>query len=421
MGSAREVVVTGVGVVSPIGIGRDEFWQSLREGRSGVGKIAAYDGVGMPVEFGAEVGQFDPKQYVTPRKSLKVMSREIQFAFAAAELARADAGLDTQAVDPDRFGVVFGSDMIYVDPAELQEAVRACMDNGKFAYSKWGKRALGEMYPLWMLKYLPNMPACHIAIAQDARGPNNSILLSEASSLAALAEAMRTIERGQADVVITGGTGSRIHPMSWVFRDDTQMSHRAEQPAAASRPFDAGRDGVVYGEGAASFIVESRQHAESRGARVQARVLSYGNAFERPGPNRHFEGTAIRHSIRSALAAAHLEPSSVGHVNAHGLSTVEQDLAEAAAIRDILADVPVTAPKSFFGNLGAGTGAVEMAASVIALRQREVPFTLNYQRPDSKCPISVVRDAPLALDKPIALLLNQTSMGQSMAVVIAGP
>jgi 3-oxoacyl-[acyl-carrier-protein] synthase II len=322
MVSTQEVVITGLGVVSPIGIGSDSFWKSLVHGHGGVRPLTALANSDLPVKFGGEILDFDPKRYVTPRKSLKVMSREIQLAFASAELACQSARLETGAIDPDRLGVVFGADMIYCDPAELVPAFRSCMVDGKLDFRLWGPRAMPEMYPLWLLKYLPNMPACHIAIARDARGPSNSLTMGEVSFLLAVTEGMRIIERGQADAIIAGGTGSPIQPTRMIWLMDGRLSNRAADPAAASRPFDADRDGIVFGEGAAAVILESRRHAVARGAPALARVLGYGSAFEPRCNGRPTQGTATRAAIRRALQSARLTPTQVGHVNANGLSTI---------------------------------------------------------------------------------------------------
>ena len=211
----------------------------------------------LPVPFGGEVADFDPKQYVRPRKSLKVMNRDIQLAFVAADLACADGGIRERRIDPERLGVLFGADMMACDLEELTNAYRACMVDGRFDFSRWGPAAMAEIFPLWMLKYLPNMPACHVGIAQDARGPNNTIVSGEVSSLAAVAEAVGVLERGQADVMIVGGSSSRIHPTVWACSRDLPLSRRSDDPAAACRPFDARRDGMVYGEGAAAFLLET--------------------------------------------------------------------------------------------------------------------------------------------------------------------
>lgn len=420
--SSREVVITGVGMVSPIGIGREDYWTSLLEGRSGVGPISLFDSRSWNVHFAGEVHGFEPKKFVRPRKSLKVMSREIQFGFTAADLAFVDAGLKDQTVDSDRFGVVYGADMMYCDLQEMADAYKSCLDNGEFEFSNWGSKALAKMYPLWMLKYLPNMPACHIAIALDARGPNNSITLGEVSSLLAISEATRVIERGQADLMLAGGTSTRLHAMNIVSQGDPQMSHRQDDPQGACRPFDAGRDGLVTGEGAGAIVLESRASAESRGANILARVIGHGNAFEpRANENVPLTGDAIRRSIQAALSEADLEAADLGHVNAHGISMTDADRLEAQAIHGVLGDVPVTAPKSYFGHLGAGSGAVEMIASVLALQQNRVPATLNYEQPDPECPVNVIHEGTLSDAKPAALVLNQASTGQAAALMLAAP
>lgn len=417
----REVVITGLGLVTPIGIGRDAFWQSLCAQRSGVRHYQNYNPAELPVQFGGEVADFDPKEYVKPRKSLKVMSREIQLGFAAAELGRADAALDSSAVDPDRFGVVMGADVIYFDSTELIDAVKACTVDGNFRYDLWGEKALPQMFPLWLLKFLPNMPACHVAIAQDARGPNNSITHGDVSSLLAISEAMRLIERGRVDVVIAGATGSRASHIVGVFRNDDLLSHRESDPAAASRPFDADRDGLVNAEAGVTLVLESRQHAEARKAKILARLLSYSSTCEPLVPGKPLTGSAIRASIRQALERAKLMAADLGHVSAHGMSTIQHDPIEAQAIRDTLGNVPVTAYKSYFGHTGAACGSIEMAASVLALSAGEVPATLNYERPDPACPVNVIHGRAMPLEKKAALIMSQATMGQAVTIAIAGP
>ncbi len=420
MESKREIVITGAGVVSPIGVGCDAFWRSLLARQTGIHALGWKGALELSTPFGGAVRQFEPSRYVRPRKNLKVMGREIQIAVAAAEMACAEAKIGG-AVDPERLGVVFGADTMITDLDDMVSAYRACKVDGEFCFDRWGDRALAEVFPLWMLKYLPNMPACPIGIAHDARGPNNSHTLHEVSSLTALAEAAHVIERGQADVMIAGGVGARVHPLTITRFCSCQMSRRWSDPEAACRPFDADRDGMVLGEGAAAFVLESRRGAEARGAKVVARLVACANAF---GPARHGTpelGSAIRRSIAAALEAAHLKPADVGHVNAHGLSTTEDDRIEAQAIRDVLGDVPVTAPKSFFGNLGAGGGAVEMVASVLALTHGLVPPTLNYQRPDPACPVRVIHDEPMPATQPVAMVLNHSFAGQAVAAILALP
>jgi 3-oxoacyl-[acyl-carrier-protein] synthase II len=419
MPAACEVVVTGVGVVSPLGIGAESFWRSLVAGTSGIRPIDRFDSSSLSVRFGGQITDFDPKEHIRPRKSLKVMSREIQLGFAAADLAMADAGLAAPLRDPDRCGVVFGGDMIYADLEDLASTYRRSVGGGQFDFGLWSEAIHEELHPLWLLKHLPNMTASHIAIAHDARGPNNSIVLGDVSGLLAVAEAVSVIQRGWADVMITGGTGCRLHPTALVARGDSLVSHRGGDCRAACRPFERDRDGLVNGEGAGALILESRSHARARGARVRARILATASGCE-PGARRSgLTGSALRQVIRASLRGAGLSPATLGHVNAHGVGTVDMDRVEAVAIAAELGDVPVTAPKSAFGHLGAGGGVVEMAGSVLALAAGLVPPTLNYETPDPQCPVNVVHGGALAGRPATALAVNLCSTGQAAAIAIA--
>lgn len=420
MASNRDIVVTGMGVVSPIGIGKEPFWSTLVDGRSGVRQLPLFDDPTLPVPFGGEVADFDPKQYVRPRKSLKIMSRDIQLGFAAADMAIADARLRESPLDPERLGVMLGADMMPCDLDELVGTYRACIVDGQFDFHRWGHAFPGELFPLWMLKYLPNMPACHIGIAQDARGPNNTVTMGDVSALSAISEAARVLERGQADVLIAGGVGAKTHPALWVRHQSFGQSQRFDDPAAASRPFDAARDGIVYGEGAGALILETQSHAQARGAKPRARLLGYAAVF---GPRRKGQphgSESIRRAILGALRAAKLQPSDVAFVAAHGISTVEGDRLEAQAIRDTLGDVPVTAPKSYFGFPGGASGALEAAVCVLAFEHGQVPRTLNYEQPDPQCPINVIHGQSLPLSRPTALVLSHSPNGQAVALVLGG-
>jgi 3-oxoacyl-[acyl-carrier-protein] synthase II len=419
MSSQREIVITGLGIVSPIGIGVDPFWEALAAGRSGIRLVDLFDASSLQVRFGGQVPDFDGKLYVRPRKSLKVMSREIQMGFAAADLAMADAGLSAGVVEPERFGVVFGGDMIYADLEDLEGTYRRSLVAGEFSFPAWSEAIQEELYPLWLLKHLPNMTASHIAIAHDARGPNNSIVLGDVSGLLAVAEAASVIQRGWADVMLTGGTGCRLHPTALVARGDALLSHRADDYRRASRPFDLERDGLVNGEGAGVLVIESRDHAERRGARIRGRVLASASRCEPSARRSGLSGVSLRQAIRATCQAAGLAPTDVGHVNAHGVSTIDMDRVEASAITAELGAVPVTAPKSSFGHLGAGGGVVEMAASILGLQHGLVPPTLNYDTPDPACPVNVVHGEPLSGRPATAVTVNICSTGQAVAVAIA--
>lgn len=419
MPQPREVVITGLGVVCPIGVGTQAYWASLESGKSGIDWMAEMHGVESPFRFAARVKDFDPKQYVQPRKTIKVMCQEIQTAFAAAGMAMSEGALAKETIEPERLGVVLGSEMLYGELDEMTDAVRHCTLDGKFQIEQWGDHAFKDLYPLWMLKYLPNMAACHISIAHDARGPNNSIVEGGASSLLAIGEATAAIERGHADAMLAGGSGSYTSFGCLPFRGWDHLAKWRGEPAEACRPFEARRSGIVPGEGAGMLLLESREHAESRGAPILARIAGYASRFEPPGdPGKTRSGQAIKNSIEAALKSAKLRPQDIGHVNAHGESSVEQDRIEAQAIRATLGEVPVIALKSYFGDLAAGSGAVELIGSVLALHRGQLPPTLNYDQPDPSCPINIVHGKSAPIGKPVVLALNQSNTGQAAAVLI---
>ncbi len=421
-------VITGLGVVSPVGIGKDAFWSNLTAGRSGIGYLEAIPSEHLPTKLAAEIPDFDPGQYIRERKFLKVMSRDIQLGVAAAMLAGADAGLKKGTVDPERLGVVFGCGRISTTPQELVEAVNACAairstGESEFIPTRWGEGAMGEIAPLWMLRQLPNMPACHVSMEFDARGPNNTITSRDASALLALSEAVCTIQRGAADCMIVGSTSSNIHPLDIAKLSLFDgLSRRDEDPERACRPFDFERDGTIVGEGAGVFVVETYEHAVARGADVYAEVLGVGSGCDGRGYENGAGGTGLVRAIEMAVSRAHIEPTEIGHVNAHGKSTQRDDLVEARAYDRALGDaahrIPVTALKSYFGHFDAGSGAVELAGSLLALRHGEIPATLNYETPDPRCRLNVVHDGPRPLATRSALTVNRTSMGQSAAAVV---
>jgi 3-oxoacyl-[acyl-carrier-protein] synthase II len=420
MAAGREVVITGVGVVSPIGIGRSAFWDSLRLGRSGIRPVPYLIDSIHPMPYGGYIQDFDGKQYVQPRKAIKLMCREIQFGFAAAMMATADAKLAQGAVAPDRMGVVYGSEMFYGEIPEVEPAYRACLDEqGVFIPERWGPAGIPGLYPLWMLKYLPNMIACHIAISFDARAANNTITLGEASALLAFVEGCSVLRRGHADVMLVGGSGNRINVTPMMYRGELQLSHRTSDPESASRPFDADRDGLMNGEGAAALVLETREHAEARGAKILATVAGAACTYEPIVTGRSPTSSAMERAISGALSQAGNTASEVGFVKANGLATVPDDVREAHAIRNTLGDVPVTAPKSLFGSLGAGAGAVETVAAVLALDSGEIPPTRNYERADPACPINVVHGQAAPLTKPLGLVLGESGMGQTVAIALA--
>jgi 3-oxoacyl-[acyl-carrier-protein] synthase II len=415
---SRRVVLTGIGAINPLGLNAAAYWEAIANGRSGIKPLTGFDPGGMPSRIAGEVANFDAKNFIDKkdRRSLKVMARAIQLAVSAAQLALTDSGINKEQLDPTRFGVEFGAGLLPTELEDLGPASQASTQSGAVDLKQWGAAGLPSIQPLWMLKYLPNMLASHVSILHNAQGPNNTITESDVASLLALGEACRIISRNQGDFFLVGGADSKINPLSFVRQClFGNLSTRNDAPEKASRPFERNRDGTVQGEGATVLVLEDLDHARRRGARIYAEIVGFGSAFDR---NR--SGRGLVRAMRSALARAGIAPEMVDHVGANGLSSVRADPWEAQAIKEVFGEssrpVPVFAPKSYFGNLGAASGISELAASILALNHRQVPATLNYEEPDPTCPIPVSRTMQPGTHSHI-LKLGFTEMGQCAAVV----
>jgi 3-oxoacyl-[acyl-carrier-protein] synthase II len=421
MTSTRRAVVTGIGVVSPLGLNRTQFWDGLRRGQSGIRPVSLFDASALPTRIAGEVQGFDAKNFIDKkeRKNLRMMARSIQLAVAASQLALDDSGVDKATLDPTRFGIEFGSGLIATELEELGPASQVCTNcqPGVIDLEKWGQEGIANIQPLWMLKYLPNMLACHVSILHNAQGPNNTITESDVASLLAFGEAYRILVRDQADFFLVGGGESKINPLSMARQCLFQhLSRRNDAPETACRPFDRHRDGLVLGEGAGVLVLEDLDHAQARRARIYAEVVGFGASFDR-----RRDGTGLARAARAALKEAGIGPSDLDHINAHGISTQPGDLWEARALVHLFDErgttAPVVAPKSYIGNLGSAAGSTELAASILALAEGLVPSTLNYFDADPDCPILVQTGEPRPLAKPYFLKLGFTEMGQCAAVV----
>jgi 3-oxoacyl-[acyl-carrier-protein] synthase II len=431
LGSERRVVITGLGLVTPLGDSSDCVWTSLMEGRGVVRRLEALRVAGLPNDVGAELREFDLKKYALPkyakelRKSRKYMARDIQLAVAAAQLGVADAGLVDGGVDPTRIGIDLGAGLISSELNELAPAIsHASQASRSFDFSVWGRESIGMIEPIWLLKYLPNMLACHISILIDCQGPSNTITEADASSNLAIAEAARIIARGRADVMIAGGADSKIHPLSLVRMGLLHnLSGWKGEPSQACRPFDRRRDGGVPGEGAGILILEERDHALQRGARIYGEILGGGSGCDaRPGGGLDPDGIGIEIAITAALEEAGLQPSEIGHVNAHGSATRASDLAEARALQRIFGPrgVPVTALKGYMGNLASGCGAVELIASLVSVNRGKIPPILNCDQPDLEFELDLILKSPRSSRSPTFVKTNVTPLGQAAAVVVRG-
>ena len=429
----RRVVITGVGLICPLGRSPQELWQALSTAQSGIGPWEGFPLGNLPLTAAAparqfqgraeEFGPLDKDQAKAIRKGLKVMCRECQMGVAAAQWAIADAGLGGGRSDPVRTGVTFGADHMISVPEEFSAGIVKCLDEQQqFDFARWPTLGMPQMSPLWLLKYLPNMPASHLAIYNDLRGPNNSLTLREAAANTALGEAFQVILRGSAEAMLVGATGTRLQCMKMLHSlQQEELAVANGTPAEASRPFDLHRTGMVLGEGAAAVILEELGTAQARQAKIYGEVV--GCACSAVVGRRlvaHRE-QALTNVLQKTLAAAGAAPDEVGHVHAHGLSTRSCDVEEARAIRAVLGNrfrpVPVVAAKSYFGNLGAGSGLVELIASLLAQEAGHLFTTLNYRTPDPQCPLNVVDGMDTAAGDSF-LNLSVTPQGQASAVMV---
>ena len=423
----REIVITGVGVVAPCGIGRDAYWESIKKGQTGIGEADLFEGIPTPGRYAAQVKEFSltaaKKQYLKAvRKNIKVMCRDIQLGVASAIMALGDSGLEEKPVQRDRLGILYGANLMLSGPDVLFKAIRSCVVEGTddFQHDLWGGTGLDNLEPLWLLKYLPNMPACHIGIYADARGPNNSLTLEDAAGNLAVGEATRVIRRGQADIMVAGSTGTRLHPVKSTHA--MLWDKMAQTPNELYRPFDLNRTGEVVGEGSAAIVLEERSYAEERNANILGYVRGNGSSCvinTKGEPNIRL---AIANSIRAALRDASLTPDDIGSINAHGLGKKESDIEEAGAIHDIFgergASIPVTALKGYIGNSGAGNGSLELVASILGLQEGLIPATLNYETPDPDCNLNIVHGAPLEVSNKVVLNLSVTRIAQASATIV---
>jgi 3-oxoacyl-[acyl-carrier-protein] synthase II len=425
----RRVVVTGLGVVSPNGIGKDAFWSACLEGRSGVGPIRGFDASHHPVRIAAEVADFDVTPYVpaSQRKSMKIMSRAMRFAVGAADLAVRDSGLELAGEDPFRVGVVMGTGLVPVDLPELTPTLmRACDESGQLQTTRLGEFGNSALFPMWILKYLPNMVAAHISMALGAQGPNSTITTACAAGTQAVGEAFRLIARGDADVVLAGGADSRIDPlMLLAYSALGALSPGQRLASEVSRPFDNQRDGFVMGEGAGVLILEDYRHARRRGANLYAEVLGLGSSFDaysitKPDP----EARGAARAIEAALHEARVDPHDVDYINAHGTSTRLNDLMETAAVKLVFGaqarSLQLSSIKSMVGHLIGAAGAVEAVALALTLHDGALPPTINLTVPDPECDLDYVPNTARESKVKTAVSTSFGFGGQNAALVMRG-
>jgi len=422
----HRVVVTGIGVVAPNGIGRREFCEAILEGRSGVSQIQSFDTTGMPIKIAGEVKDFDVHPYLGEhRKNAKLMGRAVRFAVGAAAMAVEDAGVRSDRLDPARFGVCMGTGITPVDVNELVPSIlRSVNADGELDLAKFAQARSESIFPLWLLQHLPNMAAAHISILHHAMGPNNTIVTACAAGTQAIGDAFRLISRGDADIMLAGGCDSRLDPQLLVaYSAMKAVSSSIRPPSEVSRPFDAERDGFVLGEGAAVLVLESFRRAKRRGARIYAEITGYGSSFDafgitRPEP----EGKGAALSMTSALREARVDPSGIDYINAHGTSTRLNDIMETNAVKRVFGDrarrIPMSSQKSMIGHLIGASGAVEAAATAMALEHGVVPPTINLATPDPDCDLDYVPNTAREMPLRAAMSNSFGFGGQNASLVL---
>ncbi|KJS18940.1 MAG: 3-oxoacyl-ACP synthase [Clostridiaceae bacterium BRH_c20a] len=409
--SNRRVVVTGIGVISPVGTGIEKFWSSLLEGQSGIGPITRFDASELTTRIAGEVKDFQVENYID-KKEARRMDLFTQYAVAGAKMAVEDSGMDLSQVDLNRMGVILGSGIGGIETFE---------DQCKVLLNKGPNRVSPFMVPMMIV----NMAAGQISIHLGAKGPNITVVSACASGTNAVGDAFKLIQRGDADIVISGGTEASITPLAFSgFCAMRALSTRNDEPTKASRPFERDRDGFVMGEGSAILILESLEHAQNRGAQIYSEILGYGSTADAhhitaPAP----EGEGAARAMDMAINDAGLKPSQIDYINAHGTSTELNDKFETLAIKQVFGEavsqVLISSTKSMTGHLLGAAGALELAATSLALKHGQIPPTINYENPDPELDLDYVPNVKREKEIKFALS-NSLGFGGHNATVVLG-
>jgi 3-oxoacyl-[acyl-carrier-protein] synthase II len=406
----KRIVVTGIGVVSPVGVGKTNYWNSLVSGVSGIGRITHFDPTGFDVQIAAEVKGFDVTNWIE-RKESRRMDRFVHFGVAAALDAIEDAGLKITSANADRVGVLVGSGIGGLQT--LEDQVKVLIQNGP-----------SKISPFLIPMMIADMASGHISIITGAKGPNSTVVTACATGAHALGDSLEIIRRGAADVMICGGTEAAVTQIGVAgFGNMKAMTSKYnDNPTKASRPFEAGRDGFVIGEGAGVVVLESLEHAEARGAHIYCELGGYGmsgDAYHMTQPAAGGEGVA--RAMVAALKDADVQPEMVGYINAHGTSTPLNDKNETAALKSVFGDhaykLAVSSTKSMTGHLLGGAGGIEAVAAALAIHTGVLPPTINYDNPDPDCDLDYIPNVARNLQVDVAVS-NNSGFGGHNAVIV---
>lgn len=420
----RRVVVSGIGVINPLGHNVDTMWQALQESRSGVGPITVFDASGYPTTIAAEVKDWDVTKVGESLSDWEHCGRHTKFAVGAAKQAVAQSGILDSKLDPTRIGVYLGAGEGNQNFWNFTQMVAAAVGESAFSMSKFMRRGFELMNPREEMEQEPNMPAAHLAALFDAQGPNSNCLTACAASSQAVGEATELIRSGDADAMIAGGCHSMIHPFGLTgFSLLTTLSGRNDDPTRASRPFDRDRDGFVLGEGAAIVILEEYEHARRRGAPIFGEVLGYGSTADAYRiTDIHPEGRGAIGCMKQAIADARLNLDEIGYVNAHGTSTTVNDRTETLACKGVFGEraklTPVSSTKSMMGHLIAAAGATEMIVCMLAIRDGVLPPTINQENADPDCDLDYIPNVARASKIRVALNNSFGFGGQNVTLAV---
>jgi len=378
----RRVVITGVGLVTPCGIGIDNVWQDILNGKSGISRITRFDTTNFETKIAGEVKNFNPEDYIPP-KDIRRMDLFIQYCLAATKIAINDAGLDMKKEDSERVGVVVGTGLGGLPTLEKYHSILL-------------ERGPGRISPFFIPMLIANLAPGHIAMQHGIKGPNLCIVTACATGAHSIGDAFRIIQYGDADVMVAGGTEANLTPLTvGGFNAMKALSRRNDEPEKASRPFDKDRDGFVVAEGSGIIIMEELEHARARGAKIYAEIVGYGynsDAYHITAPCP--DGDGFIRCMRMALRDAHISSDDVDYINAHGTSTDLNDQIETLAIKKVFGDkaykIPVSSTKSMTGHLLGAAGAVEAIFTVLSIRNQICPPTINYTTPDPDCDLDYV-------------------------------
>jgi 3-oxoacyl-[acyl-carrier-protein] synthase II len=378
----KRVVITGMGVISPVGIGLENFWNALIEGKSGIVPVTRFDTNGIATKIAGEVNDFEPKDYID-KKEVRRMDRFTQFAVSAALMAMKDANFSQEEVDSERVGVILGTGI--GGTTTFEEQYKTLLNKGP-----------GRVSPFFVPMMIANMAAGQISISIGAKGINYTVVTACASGTNAIGEAFKALQRNAADVILTGGTEAAITPMAMSgFSSMKAMSTRNDEPQKASRPFDSQRDGFVMGEGSGILVLETLEHAQKRGAKIYAEVIGYGcttDAYHITAPAPNGEGGA--RAMLLAVKDAGINYSDVDYINAHGTSTDLNDKYETMAIKTVFKEhsykLSISSNKSMIGHLLGAAGAVELISTVLTVNNNIIPPTINLENPDPECDLDYV-------------------------------